>query len=65
MLCKQRGIIPVFIKQHTNAWEYVGDFEVESCSTSAQEIKEQEIRSGRTGREGISRIIHLKASSRN
>jgi len=23
MLCKQRGIIPVFIKQHTNAWEYV------------------------------------------
>jgi hypothetical protein len=65
MLCKQRGIIPVFIKQQTNAWEYVGDFEVEKCSANAQEIKEQEIHSGRNGLEGISRIIHLKAISRN
>jgi hypothetical protein len=53
MLCE-------FIKQQTNAWKYAGDFEIEKYSTSAREI-----RSGRSDREGISRIIYLKASSRN
>ena len=65
MLCKQRGIIPVFIKRNTNAWESVGDFEVEKCSTDPGEIKKQEVRSGRSGKEGISRIIYLKEISKD
>ena len=64
-LSKQSGEIPVFIKQRVNAWEYVGDYEVEKSSTSAEEIKKQEIRSGRNGHEGISRIIYLKEISKS
>jgi hypothetical protein len=65
VLCKQRGEIPVFIKQEINEWEYVGDYEVEKSSTNAEEIKKQEIRSGRFGQEGISRIIYLKEISKS
>jgi len=60
MLCSQRDPIPVFIRQRANAWRYVGDFGVNRCSTNAEEIRTQEARSGRSGREGVSRIIFLK-----
>jgi|ERR1035438_1631364 hypothetical protein len=60
-LCEQpHNPMPIFIKQHTNAWKYVGDFVVERCSTDAEEIRKQETRSGRSGRDGISRVIYLK-----
>jgi len=61
-LCKQSGKILVFIKQAIKEWEYIGDYAVEKFSTNAEEIKKQEIRSGRFGRDGISRIIYLKES---
>jgi len=60
LLCEQDDPIPVFIKQHTNAWKYIGNFGVERGSTEPKEIKTQEARSGRTGRDGVSRIIYMK-----
>ena len=64
-LCEQpRDPIPVFIKQHVNAWKHVGDFVVERFSTHPKEIKEQEARSGRTGDKGISRVIYLKEAQK-
>lgn len=61
-LCEQpRKAMPVFVKQQTNAWKYVGDFTFDRFSTEPEEIRKQETLSGRSGRDGISRIIHLKA----
>jgi hypothetical protein len=65
ILCTQNGAIPVFVKQKPNKWKYTGNFKVEKFSTNVQEIKEQEKDSGRTGRNGISRIIYLREISRN
>ena len=59
-ICEQGGPIPVFIRQQANAWKYIGNFRVERCSTDANEIKSQEARSGRTGHDGVSRIIYMK-----
>ena len=61
-LCEQRGPIPVFIKRGAHAWEYVGNYKVRDFSTDAQVIAEQEARSGRTGREGITRVIYMEPS---
>lgn len=62
VLCQQRGPIPVFIKKHPDAWEYVGDYEVEGFSREPAEIAEHEARAGRIGREGISRVIRMRES---
>jgi hypothetical protein len=61
-LCEQRGPIPIFIKRNTNAWEYVGDYKVERFSRESGVIAEQEARSGRIGRDGISRVIYMRES---
>ncbi len=59
-LCEQRGPIPVFIKRRVNAWEYVGDFEVERFSLAREEIAKQEAHARRSGAQGISRVIYMK-----
>jgi hypothetical protein len=59
-LCAQHGAIRVFIKRRVNAWEYVGDFEVERFSLDSQEITKQETHAQRSGEQGISRIIYMK-----
>jgi|ERR1051325_496900 hypothetical protein len=64
-LCEQPSkAMPVFVKQHTNAWKHVGDFTVERFSIEPVEIRKQEARSGRSGRDGISRIIYLKEAAK-
>jgi hypothetical protein len=64
ILSKQFGKIPVFIKwENKNAWEYVGNFEVEKSSTNPKEIKERDNR--KNCNEGISRIIYLREISKS
>jgi len=61
-LCNQQGAIPVFIKEDVNRWQYVGDYEVDANnppSVAPDIIREHEVRSGRFGREGISRVIYM------
>ncbi len=56
MLCEQNESIPVFIKEDTNAWKYVGKYKVESWTEDHAKIIRQR---QKTGREDITRIICL------
>jgi hypothetical protein len=63
VLCEQGGSVPVYLKRSTNAWEYVGLYEVERWSQLPSEIAEHEARSGRGGKFGVSRVIHMRKAS--
>lgn len=47
ILIEQRGPVPVYLKRATNAWEYVGDYQVESFTRSAADIARYEQMTGR------------------
>jgi hypothetical protein len=46
-LVRQGGQIPVYLKRATNAWEYIGDYEVESSSRLPADIARYEAQTGR------------------
>jgi len=49
--------IPIFIKQQSNAWEYVGKYKVESWTTDMAEIAKY---AEYTGRNTITSVLFLK-----
>src|SRR5215467_3891771 len=56
-LVQQGGPIPVYLKRAPNAWEFVGNFEVESSSQSPADIARYEAITGRA----VTRAIFLRA----
>jgi len=60
LLCEQRDLIPVFIKQRTNEWELVGHYAVERCSQAAEEIVRHQTAAGR---DDVTRVIYLRESA--
>jgi len=60
MLVDQHGPIPVYLKRATNAWEYVGDYEVESSSRLPADIKRYEEQTGRA----VTRAIFMREAHR-
>ena len=46
-LIGQQGPIPVYLKRGSNAWEYVGDYEVEHSSRLPADIAHYEAQTGR------------------
>jgi len=57
LLFGQKGPIPVFMKQGSNAWRYVGDFEVDPRRFSPADVEEQKRRSGLAD---ITRVIWMR-----
>jgi hypothetical protein len=47
VLCKQRGSIPVYLRRAAHEWKFIGDYEVEDCSTSTANIARYEEQTGR------------------
>lgn len=62
LLRAQVGPIPVFIKHEANAWEYVGDYEVEPRLWTAGDIAAQARRSGRSD---ITSVIWMRPNTAN
>lgn len=58
VFCDQNYPVPVFVKQESNRWEYVGNYQVDRWSEEPAVIAEQKRRSGR---EAISRVLYLRA----
>jgi len=56
VLCQQRGAIPVYLKRSPNAWEFVGDYEVERHSQSPTETAHYGVQTGRP----VTRVIYMK-----
>lgn len=48
--------VPVFIKQGTGEWRFVGNFRVSRLSRDPAEIQ---VHAGRTGRTDVSCVLHL------
>ena len=40
IFCGQKFPVPIFIKRRPGAWEYVGDYQVESVKTEGRSIEE-------------------------
>lgn len=59
VFCEQKRPVPVFLKQASNCWEYVGDYVVDRWSEDPAVIAEQK---RKTGRDQISRVLYLRAS---
>ena len=59
ILLGQKGAIPVFLKQSTNAWKYVGEFEVDPRRFSYADVEAQK---RRTGLADITRVIWMRPS---
>ena len=57
MLLGQKGAIPVFMKQNTNAWQYVGEFEVDPRRFSPADVEAQK---RRTGLADVTRVIWMR-----
>lgn len=57
----QREYVPVFVKRGTNAWQYVGQYRVETSSTDDDEIARWESVSGRPG--DIAMVLYLERES--
>jgi hypothetical protein len=57
LFATQREPIPIFMKQRTNAWKYIGDYRVKDRSTDRTVVRFQERRSGRK----ISQVLYLEA----
>jgi hypothetical protein len=56
ILTNQTGPIPVYLKRDPNAWEFVGNYEVESCSQSPSDIAKYEAQTGRP----VTMVIFMK-----
>jgi hypothetical protein len=54
---EQKYPVPVFIKKESNAWEYVGDYEVEQWTDNASEIARYARSSGRAD---VTSVLFLK-----
>ena len=54
----QKTAVPVFLKERTNAWKYIGDYRVRERTTETSVVRAQEKRSGRK----ISQVLYLQAS---
>lgn len=52
--------IPVFLRKASFNWEYVGHFTVDRWSEEPDDISEHEGRSGRIGKDGVSRVIFMR-----
>jgi hypothetical protein len=59
LLVAQDSPVPTFLKRDTGNWEYVGDFRVERWSQDAAELAEQ---ARRSGRDDLTRVIHMARS---
>jgi hypothetical protein len=59
-LVEQEGPIPVYLKRATNAWEFVGNFEVESSSQLPADLATYEAMTGRA----VTRVIFMRAADR-
>lgn len=53
LFAAQREAVPVFIKQQSNHWEYVGDFAVERYSRDPAELQPLRIKVGRPHAIGV------------
>ena|SRR5688572_28078778 len=58
IFAKQTEPVPVFLKQQTNAWKYVGRFTVQRRVMDKRVIRSQERRTGRK----LSQVLRLRAS---
>jgi hypothetical protein len=61
LLVGQKTPVPTFLKRRSGEWEYVGDFVVERWSQDSAELAEH---SRRSGRNDISRVIHMTMHGR-
>jgi hypothetical protein len=59
-LSEQSSAIPVFLKQRSNAWEYVGDYVVQSATTDAATITRE---AAIVGRNDVTRVVYMKRTT--
>ena len=51
----QKTGVPIFLKEHPNAWKYIGNYRVRERTIEKSTIRAQEHRSGRR----ISQVLYL------
>jgi hypothetical protein len=59
VLCQQGGAIPVYIRHQADAWEYVGEYEVERSSQLPADIAEHP-RAIHLAKIKVSRVIWMR-----
>lgn len=61
VLAQQSDAIPVFVKDSSNAWEYLGDYQVERSTTDPDIIETKAREAGRRGK--VNRVIYLRSAA--
>jgi hypothetical protein len=56
ILASSGDVVPVFSKQGTNAWKYVGNFRASAYSQSAADV---ELARNASGRKDVVGVLHL------
>lgn len=60
VFCRDRPIVPVFLKRGTNRWEYVGQFQPHRRSADRRDIASHQVKARR---DDVSQVLWLKEVS--